>query len=189
MHVQHVPGCRGFLSLHQWSDTDDCKTIQLGFVRFCFGYGRCEAVEASEHPTATLRLVPACDGFVCTIWFGLGVCSTELHCNPGGTLPHPFQPSGLALTLKSMYSSRILCGQNFTTQYIPHYQVLTWLCRIRNCILHCSASLKPGFGFLGVGFQPKSVWHSRIGVSKWMRAVMAIFVALLPDVALASQAV
>ena len=106
--MQHVPGCHGFSSLHQYSDAGVCKTIQLSGVHFISGSGCREAVEASDQPMVTVRFVPACDGFLCTIWFDLGVCSTELHGNPGGTLSHPFQPSELALALKSLYSSRIL---------------------------------------------------------------------------------
>jgi hypothetical protein len=189
VHVQHVPGCRGFSSLYQWSDTSDYKTIQLSCAHFCSGSGRRETVEASDQPTVTARLVPAFDRFLCTIWFASGICSTELHGNPGGALSHPFQPYGLALTLKSMHSCRMLGGQNNTTQCITHCQVLTRLCRIRNCILRCPASFKPEFGARDFVFKPKPVLHSRIGVSKWMCAVMAIFVASLPDVALASLAV
>jgi len=189
VHVQQVSGCRGFSPLHQWSDTSVFKTIQLSGARFCSGSGRHEAVEASDEPTVTVRLVSACVGFLCAVWFGLGVCSTEFHGNPGGTLSHPFQPYGLALTLKSLYSRQMLCGRNSTTQCITHCQVLTRLCRIRNCILRCSASFKPEFGVRDFVFKPKPVLYSRIGVSKWMRAVMAIFVASLPDVALASLAV
>lgn len=142
-----------------------------------------------DQPTVTARSVPVCDGFLCTVWFALGVCSTEHHGNPSGTLSHPFQPFELALSLKSTYSSQILCRQNSTTQCSPHNQVLTGLCRIRSCVAHCAASLKPGFWFLGFGFTPKPVLYSRIGVSKWMCAVMVIFVASLPDATLASYQV
>jgi hypothetical protein len=145
-----------------------------------------------DQPTVTACLVPACDRFLRAVWFSSGVCSTELHGNPSGTLSrlsHPFQPFPLALTLKSTYSSRILSSQLSTTQYSPHYQVLTRLCRLCSCVAKCAASLKPGFWFFGSDFKPKSVLDSRIGVSQLMCTVMVIIVASLPNAALASQSV
>jgi hypothetical protein len=59
-------------------------------------------VHMRDQPTVMARLVPACDRFLHTFWFAIGVCSTELHGSTSGTHSNLFQPFHLPLDFETI---------------------------------------------------------------------------------------